>query len=73
MSNLNFLVPEVKKLKFGSVGKKGCGYRNVSVSQKAQIFGERSRLMKCNILYGVLRGGICLLIFDNFDMVFRWG
>ncbi len=42
MSNLNFWVPEVKKLKFGSVEKMGCGCRNVSVCQKAQIFGERS-------------------------------
>ncbi len=66
-------VSEVKKVKFGSVGKIGCECRNVSISQKAQIFGERSILIKCSILYGGLRGSIQFLIFENFYMVFRWG
>ncbi len=35
-----------------------CECRNVSLSQKVQIFGERSILMKCSILYGGLRGSI---------------
>ncbi len=35
ISNLNFWVSEVKKVKFGSVEKIGCECRNVSVSQKA--------------------------------------
>ncbi len=43
---------EVKKVKFGSVEKMGYKCKNVSVSQKAQIFGKRSILMKCSILYG---------------------
>ena len=57
MSNLNFWVSEVKKVKFESAEKMGCGCINVSVSQKVQIFGERSILIKC-ILYGGLRGSI---------------
>ncbi len=73
LSNLNFWVSEVKKIKFGSVEKKGCECRNVSVSQKAQIFGERSILMKCSTLYGGLRGSIWFLIFEKFYVVFRWG
>ncbi len=44
MTNLNFWVSEVKKVKFGSVGKLGCEFINFSVSQKAQVFGERSIL-----------------------------
>ncbi len=51
----------------------GCGCRNVSVSQKVQIFGKRSILMKCSILHRGLRGSIQFLIFENFYMVFRWG
>ncbi len=47
----------------------GCECRNVSISQKVQIFGERSILMKCSILYGGLRGSIQFLIFENFYMV----
>ncbi len=70
---LNFWVSEVKKVKLGCVGKMGCGCRNMSISQKAQIFGERSIWTKCSILYGSLRGGIQFLIFENFYMVFRWG
>ncbi len=58
LSNLNFWVSEVKKVKCGSVEKMGCECRNVSISQKAQIFGERSILMKCSMLYGGLRGNI---------------
>ncbi len=58
LSNLNFWVSEVKKVKFGSADKMGCECRNVSISQKAQIFGERSILKKCSILYGGLRGSI---------------
>ncbi len=58
MSNLNFCVSEVKKVKFGSAEKMGCGCINVSVSQKVQIFSERSILMKCSILYGGLSGNI---------------
>ncbi len=50
----------------------GCECRNVSVSQKVQIFGERSILMKYSILYGGLSGNILFLIFDNFYMVFKW-
>ncbi len=34
LSNLNFWVPEVKKVKFGSAEKMGCGWRKVSISQK---------------------------------------
>ncbi len=70
MSNLNFWVPEVTKVKFGSAEKMGCGCRNVSVSQKVQIFGERSIIMKCSVLYGDLRGSIQFLTFENFCMVF---
>ncbi len=51
----------------------GCGYINVSVSQNVQIFGKRSILMKCSVLYGGLRGSIQYLIFENFYMVFKWG
>ncbi len=44
---------------------------------KVQIFGERSFLMKCSLLYGCLNGNIQFLIFDlifeNFDMVLMWG
>ncbi len=57
-SNLNFGVSEVKKVKFGSEVKMGCECRNISVSQKAQILGERSILMKYSILYVGLRGSI---------------
>ncbi len=53
--------------------KMGCEYRNVSLSQKAQIFGEISILMKYSILHGGLRGSIQFLIFEHFYMVFRWG
>ncbi len=66
LSNLNFGVSGVKKVKFGSAEIMGCGCINVSVSQKVQIFGERSILMKCSILYGGLRGSIQFLIFKNF-------
>ncbi len=38
---------------------------NCFVSQKVQIFGERSILMKC-ILFGCLSGDIQFLIFNNF-------
>ncbi len=69
MSNLECLVSEVKKFKLGSAEKMGCRCRNVSVSQKVQIFGERSILMKCSMLYGGLRGSIHFLIFENFYMV----
>ncbi len=55
---MNFWVSEVKKVKCRSAEKKGCECRNVSVSQKVQIFGERSILMKCSILYGGLSGNI---------------
>ena len=68
LSNLNFWV---KKFKFGSAEKMGCGCRNGSTSQKVQIFGKRSILMKCGILYGGLRGSIQFLIFEHFYMVFR--
>ncbi len=37
---LNFWVSEVKKVKFGSEEKMGCECKNVSVSQKAQIFSK---------------------------------
>ncbi len=40
LSNLNFWVSEVEKVKFGSVEKMGCECRNVSISQKTQIFEE---------------------------------
>ncbi len=39
LSNLNFWVSQVKKFKLGSA-KMGYGCRNVSVSQKVQIFAE---------------------------------
>ncbi len=68
---IDFWVSEVNKVKFGSAEKMGCECRNVSISQKAQIFGERSILKKCSILYGDLRGGIQFLISENFYMVFR--
>ncbi len=71
--NLNFGVSEVEKVKFGSAEQIGCKCRNISVSQKAQMFGERSILMKCSILYGCLRGNIQFLIFENVYIVFRWG
>ncbi len=48
--------------------KIGCECRNVSVSQKVQICGERSILMKCSILYRGLRGSIQFLIFENLFM-----
>ncbi len=53
-----FWVSEVKKFKFGSVEIMGCESRNVFISQKVQIFGDRSILKKCSILYGGLRGNI---------------
>ena len=68
-----FCVSEVKKVKFGNVEKMGCECRNVSISQKAQIFGETSILMKCSISYGGLRGIIQFLIFEKFYMVFSLG
>ncbi len=58
LSNSHFWVSEVKKVDFGSVEKIECECRNISISQKAQIFGERSILMKCSILYGGLSGNI---------------
>ncbi len=64
-------VSEVKKVKKGSAEIMGCGCRNISISQKLQIFGERSILMKCSILYGGLRGSIQFFIFENFYIVFR--
>ncbi len=71
LSNLNFWVSEVKKVIFGSAEKMGCECRNVSISHKAQIFGERSMLMKCSILYGGLRGNIWFLSFEHLYMVFK--
>ncbi len=53
LSNLNFWVSKGKKVKFGSAEKLECECRNVSVSQKAQIFGERRILMKCSTFMGV--------------------
>ncbi len=53
LSNLNPWVPEVANVKFGSVEKMGYGCRNISVSQKVQVFGDRSMLMKCSIFLGV--------------------
>ncbi len=70
---MNVWVPEVKLVIFGSVENMECGFRNVSISQKVQIFGERSILVKYSILYGGLRGSIQFLIFENFHTVFRWG
>ena len=58
MSNINFWVSEVKKVKFGSAENMGYGCRNGSVSEKVQKFGERSILMKCSLLYGGLSGNI---------------
>ncbi len=58
LSNLNFWVSQVKKVKFGNVENMGYGCRNGSVSEKVQKFGERSILMKCNILYRGLSGNI---------------
>ena len=49
------------------------GCRNSSASEKVQIFGERSILMKCSLLYGALSSSIWFLIFENFYMAFRWG
>ncbi len=66
-----FVFLRSKKVKFGSAEKMGLGCRHVSVSQKVQIFSERSILMKCSILYGGLRGSIWF--FKKFYMVFRWG
>ena len=37
-----FWVHEVKKFKFGSMENILCGYRSGSISEKVQIFGERS-------------------------------
>ena len=61
LSNLNFWVLKVKKFKFRNVEKMGYGGRNVSVSQKVQIFCKGSILVKCSILYGSLRGSIWFL------------
>ncbi len=49
----------------------GCGCRKVSISQKVQIFRERSILMKYSTctLYRGLRGSIQFLIFEHFYMV----
>ncbi len=38
-----------------------------------QKFGERIISMKCHHFYGALSGDIQFLIFEKFDMVFRWG
>ncbi len=73
LGSLHFWVLQVKKLKLGSMENMGYGCSNGSVSQKVQIFGERSILMKCGMLYGGLRGSIQFLISKNFYMVFRWG
>ncbi len=67
---LNFGVLWVEKCKFRSVENIGYGCRNSSVSEKVQIFGEGSILMKCSLLYGGLSGGIKFLMFENFYMVF---
>ncbi len=37
-AKFEFLIPEVKKVKFGSAENIGCGCRNVSISQKVQIY-----------------------------------
>ncbi len=36
----------------------GNGHKNVSISEKVQIFGERSILIKYSLLYGGLSGSI---------------
>ncbi len=44
---------------------------NYSVSQKVQMFGERSMLMKCRtLLFGCLSSGVQFFIFKIFHMVF---
>ncbi len=60
LGSLNFWVFQVKKFKFESRSTGIMGYecRNKSVSQKVQIFGETSILIKCSILCGDLTGGI---------------
>ncbi len=58
MWSLNFGVLEVKKFKFVGAWNLGHTWTNWSVSQKVQIFGERSVFMKCVLLYGCLNGGI---------------
>ncbi len=35
----------------------GYGCRNGSISEKVQIFGEGSIIMKCSLLYGGLSSG----------------
>ena len=47
-----------QKVQIWNCRKMGCWCRYVSISQKVQIFGERSILMKCSALYGGLRGSI---------------
>ncbi len=70
---LNFGVLQIKKFRFRSAENMGYGYRNGSVSEKVQIFGERSISMKCSLLYGGLSSSIQFLIFENFYMVFKVG
>ncbi len=65
---LNFGVLQVKKFKFGSTENLGYGCRIGSVSEKVQIFGERSIFMKCSLLYGGLNSSIWFL----FLKIFIW-
>ncbi len=62
MLSLNSWVLQVKKFKFGGAENLGHAWTNWSVSQKVQIFGERSTLMKCSVLHGCLKSSIWLLI-----------
>ncbi len=55
---LNFGVLWVKKFKYRSAENMGYGYRKGSVSEKVQIFGGRSILMKYSLLYGSLSSSI---------------
>ncbi len=66
LRTLNFEVLKVKKFKFGSIENLGYGCRNGSVSHQVQIFGERSVLKKCSILFGGLSSSIHFLIFKFF-------
>ncbi len=45
----------------------------MSVSEKIEIFDERSILVICGVLYGCLKGTFGFYIFENFYMLFRWG
>ncbi len=58
LGKFKFLDPSGQKFKIRRAENLGYGCRNGSISQNIQIFGERSTLMKCSILFGDLSGSI---------------